>query len=38
MSMIGSVPETTGDETLDDTDESDDTYSGIMMGEDSYIC
>ena len=37
-SIIGSVPETKGDESLDDTDESVDTYLCIMMGEDSSIC
>ena len=30
MSSIGSVPETAGDESLEDTDESDDTYSRII--------
>ena len=35
MSTIGSVPETARDESLNDTDESDDTYSCIMMGEDA---
>ena len=32
MSTIGSVPETARDESLNDTDESDDTYSCIHDG------
>ena len=34
---IGAVPETSGDKPLGDADESDEAYSGIMMGKEAGV-
>ena len=35
MVTIGSVPETIGDKSLGDAEDSEDAYPGIMMGEEA---